>query len=160
MGSLSIAPLSERPQFVEACAAWAYGEWGCHKKDSSLQKCMNRYIQAAKGDNTRLPQTWAGTIGEKMAGMISLTPEDHPERIDLTPWIASFFIHPEFRGKGFSYAFLDAAERGGTTMGYKTLYLYTPTAQDLYKKAGWETFEQRFDPTGLHPHVYLMKKTP
>ncbi len=158
MSELSIVSLTERPEAIDACVAWSFGTWDCHKKDSRLQKTVDRYATTATHKNGELPQTWIGFSNDKIVGMISLKADDHPERKDLSPWIASFFIHPEFRGKGHAYIFMKHAEKQAAKLGHKTLYLYTPSAEDLYKKIGWTTFEKRPDPTGIHPHVYVMSK--
>lgn len=158
MTELSIISLRERPDLAGTCAAWSFGQWDCLKKARQLKSTIERYERTATASNEELPQTWVGLVNDKTMGMISLKVDDHPDRKDLTPWIASFFIHPDFRGNRYSYPMMNRAEAESKTLGFKTLYLYTPDQENLYQKMGWNTFGQESDPTGVHKHVVLMKK--
>jgi N-acetylglutamate synthase-like GNAT family acetyltransferase len=150
-----IHSLSDKPQYADICAAWAFAEWGCHNPDMSLEDVIKSYKSS---NNQDLPQTWILLDEGKPAGTISLRESDHPDREDLSPWIASFFVHPHFRGRGHSSRLLQHAERKALSMAFKKAYLYTPNAESLYQKHGWNTVGQVRDPSGLHPHVTLMAK--
>ncbi|MCF8496247.1 MAG: GNAT family N-acetyltransferase [Alphaproteobacteria bacterium] len=159
MQDLSIIPLTARPDLADTCAAWSFGEWSCHQPGRTLEKTMERYRNTAAKETASLPKTWIGLAGDKIAGMISLKKEDHPDIHDLAPWVASFFIHPVFRDRGYARRFLDHVQTEAGKLNYKTLYLFTADAQNLYAAHGWKIFDRVRDPTGAHPHVVLMKKT-
>ncbi|MEZ5918629.1 MAG: GNAT family N-acetyltransferase [Alphaproteobacteria bacterium] len=154
----AIHALSDKPQYTDICAAWSFAEWGCHNQNSSLEDALNGY-RAAASNSHDLPQTWILLDEGQPAGTISLRESDHPDHQDLSPWIASFFVHPHFRGRGHSSRLLQHAEQKVLSMAFKKAYLYTPDAEGLYQKHNWNTVERVRDPSGLHPHVTLMTKT-
>ena len=156
MDSLTISPLAACPDMIDICAAWCYGEWGCHGT-GTLSGYIDHYKAAA--DETADDRTWVGKISGKPVGMISLLRDDHPDRRDLTPWMASFYIHGDFRGKGLAAPFIRRAEEEAAKRGHKIIYLYTPHGKALYEKHGWETFDYARDPAGLCEQVTLMRKT-
>lgn len=153
MDSLTISPLAACPDMIDVCAAWCYGEWGCHY-GGTLSGYIDHFTATAKED-----RTWVGTIDGKVVGMISLLRDDHPDIKDLTPWMASFYIHGDFRGKGLAPLFIRRAEEEAAKRGDKIIYLYTPHGKGLYEKHGWETFDYARDPAGLCEQVTLMRKT-
>ena len=151
-----IKPLSECPEFIDTCASWSYGEWGSQTKGAKLEDIIERYKNVAC--QTGFRQTWVAVIDGKPAGMISLTDLDHPDRKDLSPWLASLFVHPSFRGNGLAKKLADELEQDAQRRGIKTLYLYTPTAEKLYARWGYQKMEDLRDPTGLLDNVSLMNK--
>jgi N-acetylglutamate synthase-like GNAT family acetyltransferase len=154
----SLLPLDERPDLAETCAAWCYSEWGCHS-GGSLASYVQSFEAIAVGKPESHDKTWIGLIHDKIAGMISILKDDHPDFKELSPWLASFFIHPAFRGKGLAEAFITHAVTEAAKLNLKTLYLYTPHNESLYQKHGWETFDYARDPAGLSNQVALMRKT-
>ncbi len=156
--AIQIFNLQEKPHCAALCAAWNYGEWGFHYGEATLEETVQKFEDRASRQDLALPQSWVGFEGEVAAGMIGLDDEDHPDRLDLFPWVVSFFIHPHFRGRGYSAAFMNCVESAAENLGFKTLYLFTPTGENLYKKYGWTKIGQERDPAGFKPHVSLMKK--
>ncbi len=154
--TLLIAPLSHYPEFSETCAAWSFGSWGCHTKGRTLSKSMMGYKDRIKNEDT-IPLTWVGILNKKIIGMISLVENDHDEHKDLSPWLASMFIHPDFRGKGYASALIQFLHREAQKLGFKKLYLYTPDAQDLYVKNNWKITGQVSDPQGVREFNHLME---
>ena len=158
MTQFSIQPLSEHPDFVETCAAWSFGEWGCLLEGKTLEQTIEGYKKKIK--DTDLPVSWIAIDQNKPIGMASLSKEDHPDRKDLSPWLASLFVHPEFRGKGCGKALARHVEQQAKEVyGYKKCYLFTRTAQTLYEKMDWKAVKSLRDPIGLSPDgVMLMEK--
>ena len=39
---MKIEYLKDYPQFIDACAAWAYGRWGVQSKTGSLKKILDK----------------------------------------------------------------------------------------------------------------------
>ena len=155
MGSLTLSSLADCPDMIDVCAAWCFGEWGCHG-GGTLSGYIDHFTAAAQNTGDR---TWVGKVGGKAAGMISLLRDDHPDIRGLTPWMGSFYIHTDFRGRGHAARFIRHAEDEAARLGYKIIYLYTPHNRALYEKHGWETFDYARDPAGLCEQVALMRKT-
>ena len=156
MTALQIYPLSEKPEFAETCAAWSFGEWGCYVEGSSLEKTLQAYKKRASKDES-IPRTWVGMIGSKMVATTSIVECDHNDHKDLTPWLASVFVHPEFRGKGYASALIKNTHNEVKKMGVEKFYLFTPDAAELYAKHGWTEIGQVRDPRGLRDSETLME---
>ena len=71
------------------------------------------------------------------------------------PWVGLVYTAPEKRKSGFGGEILKEIEVRAAALGITTSYLYTHTAESLYSKKGWKTFET----TEHNDHtVVLMKK--
>lgn len=155
---IAIVNLQDAPQFADACASWSYGEWGCHIGKRSLAEVMTRYRDTAQ-NNDKLPQTWVAVWNGKPVGMISLKDDDHPHHTDLSPWVASVFVHPFFRGYGVSTRLLDTVAEAAKRRGESKIYLYTSTSEAMYAKNGWRKVRNVWDPAGLNgENDVLMEK--
>jgi GNAT superfamily N-acetyltransferase len=70
--------------------------------------------------------------------------EDAPELNDISgPWLASFYIVPEYRGQGAAQALMNAAAQGVSELGYAKWALFTPKHEAYYAKHGWQLLEYR-----------------
>jgi N-acetylglutamate synthase-like GNAT family acetyltransferase len=153
---LEVVPLSTRPDFAEICASWSYGSWGCHTPDASIYKSIENYKERA-ANKDQLPSTWVACENQKCAGMASLVECDNEERKDLFPWLASVFVHPDFRKRGIASMLVQHIYGEAKKQGYKNLYLFTPDAEKLYEKNGWRIIGKIGDPRGIRDHEHLME---
>lgn len=64
----------------------------------------------------------------------------YPNLSAYGPWIAMLVTAKSKRGRGLGAFLLQALENKAIELGFSTLYLYTFTAESLYKRAGWTTF--------------------
>ncbi|PZQ46732.1 MAG: hypothetical protein DI551_04575 [Micavibrio aeruginosavorus] len=149
MAEFSIMPLAEKPELVDCCAAWSYGEWGSQLSTRTLSKVYDDYKASINGDT--LPVTWIALCESKPAGMVRLKKNDHFEREDLKPWLSSLYVHPRFRGKGLSEQLCDCAEDAAEHVyGYEQIYLFTATAEELYERRGYKRIGNVIDPSGYY----------
>lgn len=112
---------------------WEKGSWNfSHTADLSLTA-------------EKLPQTWvlldeygAGSETPAIAGFYQLEESDHlTDRTELTPFITTLFIGPEYRGGiSFGGAALEHARCVLGDMGYDTVYLTTDHI-GYYEKHGF-----------------------
>lgn len=82
--------------------------------------------------------------GVEPAGFVSLIAANAPSRPDLSPWLASLFVHPMFRKNGIGTALVEHCAEYATTLGLSKIHLYTSSAVEFYRNLGWEivdTFE-------------------
>ncbi len=154
--TLNIAPLSQCPEFAETCAAWSFGSWGCHLEGRTLSQSIKGYKERTQNKNI-IPLTWVGIINKKIIGMISLVKNDHEERKDLSPWLASMFVHPDYRKKGYASILIQFLHKEAKKLGFTKLYLYTPDAQELYLKNNWKITGQITSPQGIQEFDHLME---
>jgi len=159
MTDFTIIPLTQRPELVDCCAAWSYGEWGCQIATRNLMQVYTDYQASIKDE--MLPMTWMALCGDKPAGMIRLKKNDHIEREDLTPWLSSLYVHPRYRGQGLAEKLCQHVEDAAKNIyGYEEIYLFTGTAEKLYAKRGFKRIGTVQDRSGFHKdgEPLMMKK--
>ena len=71
----------------------------------------------------------------------SLASKDLDERPNLCPWLAGVFVTPEARGRGHALRLVSAVEAACRDAAIQTVWLYTSTAEGLYRRAGWQAVE-------------------
>jgi GNAT superfamily N-acetyltransferase len=81
--------------------------------------------------------------GRNWIGTISIKEKDLDSRNDLTPWLAAFYVKPDYRNSGVGKELLEAALGEARVIGIKVLYLYTEKASGYYLKKGWEIVEEK-----------------
>ncbi len=150
MVAFNIIPLVEKPELVDACAAWSYAEWGSQLSTRTLQQVHEDYKASIQGDT--LPVTWMALSEDgKPAGMVRLKKNDHIEREDLKPWLSSLYVHPRYRGEGLSEQLCDCAEDAAQHIyGYDKIYLFTGTAEELYERRGYKKIGTVEDLSGYY----------
>ncbi|WP_438765300.1 GNAT family N-acetyltransferase [Kushneria sp. TE3] len=132
--SIEITPLQQRPEFIDACSAWAYGQWGVHSR-RTLEETRLTFASAAHGSG--LPLTQVAHHGDRPVGMASLFENDCAQRPDLRPWLAAVFVHPDYRGRGIAGRLIETIEQVAHSRGETGLYLITTDHQGLYERHGW-----------------------
>ena len=93
-----------------------------------------------EGHATRrtLPTTLVVVEGGQALGSVSLVLEDAPEFCDQgSPWLASLFVAPEYRGRGLGAMLVHAAVDAAAGQGIDELFLFTPEHADFYARLGW-----------------------
>ena len=78
----------------------------------------------------------------QLIGSAALVLEDMRTRKDLSPWLASVFVKPEFRKSGIATVLVDHIENEAVRLGIEKLFLYTEHARGLYLKLGWNDIKQ------------------
>ena len=78
------------------------------------------------------------------AGCCLFVREEIDAKHDLTPWLASLYVAPEFRKQGAGAALVRAIEMHARDVGCSVLHLYTVNAEPFYAGLGWIT-QERFD---------------
>lgn len=127
---------------AEQLARWHVKEWQNVFPEWTVQDAVAEF-------NTQLlfselPATWLAFNGDVLIGSISVLLEDAAELNDIAgPWLASFYIAPEYRGKGVGQLLMNAAEQAVKNFGCQQWYLFTPRHEAYYAKQGWQLLEYR-----------------
>ena len=66
----------------------------------------------------------------------------HPKFLKFKPWVALLFTTEEKRNQGFGEKLLFRIEDIANYLGLKELYLHTFTAEKLYLKNNWQSFDR------------------
>lgn len=137
MPQISIFPLAEKPEYIDTCTAWAYGEWVCQSNEIvTLEKFKDLMMPIVS--NNELPIAYIAFYGEKIAGMATLKETEHKDRMDLKPWLGGVFVHPYFRGKGIGQVLCNRIESiAKDNYQYKKIHLQT-ASPEFYKPMGYE----------------------
>ncbi len=132
---VTISSLVDRPDFIDACAAWTYGQWGVGST-RTLESTLERFRLAAS--DHAIPLTVVAHIDDRPVGMASLFDDDCDLRPCLRPWLAAVFVHPDHRGKGVAGLLIESVEQAARRLGEDTIYLTTQDSQSLYARYGWQ----------------------
>lgn len=61
---------------------------------------------------------------------------------NYAPWIALMFTESRIRGKGLGGILLNEIELEAKRKGFEKIYLFTHTAESLYKRKGWNEIDR------------------
>jgi predicted N-acetyltransferase YhbS len=148
--TLHIVALNDRPELAPAVAEWLHTEFD-HARGPSLAKRVQQ-LRAQKSPE----ETFVLYDNDVPVGTASLVVNDLPSRPELTPWLASVLVRPEFRGRGYSAPLVRHVEAAAASMA-SILWLYTWSAEPLYARLGWEYVGPEHD-TDRDIPVVLMKR--
>lgn len=140
--ALTIRPLAEVPQHVEAAAAWVFSEWSHRRLPSAAAQAelWRRDIELSG-----LPRHFVALVEQVPVGAASLVGRDLASRPELTPWLANVVVDPPWRRRGIATALVRTVEAAAAEAGYARLYLHTSTAARLYARLGWQRYEETRD---------------
>ena len=150
--TINVGYLADYPDMILTCASWAYGQWGC-QSGGSLKHAVARFTEGANKE--RIPLTLVALDKKKPVGMISLWKSDFNKRPDLSPWVASLFVHPFYRSNHIASFLIEKLEVEARRLGYIRLFLVTEEAKNLYIRHKWEELEQV---KTIHGQAVLMSK--
>lgn len=132
--------LADAPEFVPTLAQWYYDEWNCFMPGKSV-----RDVEAAvrgRLNRDRLPLALVVVDGESVIGTASLKPYDMATRMDLSPWLSSVYVAQERRGAGIGSSLVAGIVAEASRLGYRSLHLFTPSAQGFYARLGWTVLQE------------------
>lgn len=153
--NLRIDYLSRDRKLLETVSEWLHREFSHYNPGETLQIRIG-WFEPRMG-STEIPLTLVAFLDDEPVGTASLIANDMEDRPELSPWLASVFVLPTFRGRGIASALCRRVVEEAKRLGHKTLYLFTPDQEALYAKLGWE----RFELTKYHGEpVVLMKLDP
>ena len=137
---LMISQLVNCPQHLHQVACWIFEEWGYLIEGLTIEKVEAR-LQTHLHPDT-IPLTLVASQNQHPVGTASLVFEDMSSRPDLSPWLASVYVFPEYRKQGIGSALVSAVEEIGKKLNVRKLYLFTPDQQRFYARLGWLAYEQ------------------
>ncbi|MDD1620469.1 MAG: GNAT family N-acetyltransferase [Methylococcaceae bacterium] len=132
---MSIVNLSVEPDHIPTLADWHHNEWAYLNPGGSLQKRIAK-MQGYLGSEL-VPSTFIYKQDGVLAGSAAIVVSDMDSRPELTPWLASVFVAPEFRRQGIGSRLVEQVMTQARQAGIDRLYLFTPDRADFYQKLGW-----------------------
>lgn len=139
----TIEYLADRPEHLPALAGWLHAQWGSLSPGSTLAtraETMRGQLQRAA-----VPCAFVALDGDRPAGTASLVENDMEVHPAWRPWLASVYVHRDFRRRGIGSALAERVAEEARALGVEKLYLFTPDQQRLYERLGWQRLrEERY----------------
>jgi N-acetylglutamate synthase-like GNAT family acetyltransferase len=131
-----ITRLVSVPHYAPKLAAAHAQEWQHLYSSWNEKTAMCDFLKEFHGDE--IPTTLVLHDGNQgLIGSVSLVRDDLPDREDLNPWLASLYIMPQFRKRGYGRSLVQEAVRLYSTFGYDRAYLFTETAGPYFARFGF-----------------------
>jgi GNAT superfamily N-acetyltransferase len=125
--------------WIPIIAKWIYEEWSYAFPMRDLQEIQRGLF--GRINESEMPITLIAHDERGVLGTASLKATDMDMLPDLTPWLSSVFIHPDYRGTGVAKALVDEIEKIAAKAGFKKLYVFNPITQGVFEKLGWTVLQ-------------------
>ncbi|MDN3520701.1 GNAT family N-acetyltransferase [Halomonas ramblicola] len=139
--AIRIERIGDDSPHVATLAEWTHAQWGHLHPGRRLDAAIAAF--RAECGTGGVPSVFAALQGEIPVGTASLVADDMSDRRELTPWLASVYVLPEWRGRGIASRLVRRVEEEARAHGHGHFYLYTPDQQALYRRLGWRDLEER-----------------
>ncbi|MBX2843003.1 MAG: GNAT family N-acetyltransferase [Flammeovirgaceae bacterium] len=124
---------------ISKIADWYLAEWDTPRERTisrfSSQPNQDVLFQLVLSVDNKLKA--AGGIAHKVEIL-----KVHKKLIKYQPWVALLYVAKDFRNRGLGKMLLEEIEECAKEQNLKKIYLYTFTAESLYKKCGWKVIER------------------
>ena len=127
---LEAVSLRQRPELLDAAAAWFHEKWGVSK--TAYLERMAPYLSGESAYGWYLCLD-----GARIVGGLGVIDNDFHDRVDLSPNICAVYTEPEYRGRGVAGRLLDRAVSDLRAAGVSPVYLVTDHV-GFYERYGWE----------------------
>ena len=146
--NIAIDYLANCPELVDELARLSWKEWSevYKQRKQTLEHSVKNYRERMNTD--RLPLTLVAVRAglaencRELVGMVSLKFHDMDTRPDLDPWLGGLLVLPKWRNHGVGTTLMHRATEGARRLDVPQLYLWTHSAERLYRKLGWQVVER------------------
>ena len=135
---MNILDLKKEPEHIPTLANWHHNEWAHLNPDDSLQKRIEKMQSYL--DRGLIPSTFIAKERNRLTGSAAIVKHDMDTKLELSPWLASVFVAPEYRQKGIGKKLVLHVMEKAKDEGISTLYLFTPNKKKFYRELGWSIF--------------------
>ena len=140
--AITIDYLKNHEAGIPRLATFSYQEWRpVHDRaQMTFDDVVRSYAQRANIDV--LPLALVAIHQGTIIGTGSLKLQDLDVRPHFTPWLGGLFVTAENRSRGVATALIRRLLQEARRLKIPSLYLWTPSAEGLYAKLGWESLEK------------------
>jgi N-acetylglutamate synthase-like GNAT family acetyltransferase len=137
---MQILNLKDSLDNFDKIADYHQEEWA-HLNDGETLEERKVRMQSYLSDNF-VPSMYVAKNGDEIIGTAAIVECDLDTKSHLTPWMASIYVFPEHRKKGYSKKLVTHIMEQAKENDIDKLYLYTEDADGLYEKLGWNTISK------------------
>lgn len=137
---MKIINLRSAPEHIPTIAAWHHAQWGYLNPGGTVAtriEKMQRYLSVEA-----MPGMYICVEGDKVLGTAALVESDMDSHPELSPWLASVYVHADYRKQGIGAQLVNKVVAVAKTLGYSPLYLFTPDQARFYEGLGWQFIAQ------------------
>lgn len=131
--------IGQYPQHIPTIAQWHQDQWQHISPHLTTSLRIKEYSAYANGP--AIPSCILAFIDNQPAGSASLVTSDMETRPDLSPWLASVFVSPQFRGHGIATQLIEKCLSDARQLNIKSVYLFTTDQMHFYQRRGWKLLE-------------------
>ena len=133
---MKISPLADYPRFAPLIAQWHFGEWGHLYPGGTVDGWLDHIRTRIHVD--RIPMTVVALDDrDEPIGAAALIEHDMETQPELSPWLGGLYVIPTARRRGVANALIRHLMGCAADFGIRDLYLYTNSAEALYRKLDW-----------------------
>jgi predicted N-acetyltransferase YhbS len=125
---------------IRKVATWLYGEWGHLNPGSTLERAIYRVTLRARART--IPLALVAWEDGLPVGTTSLVAHDMQSRRNLTPWLTSVYVLPDYRKRGIGGALCRRTMMEARRLRLGRIYLFTLDKMAFYKALGWKEMRQ------------------
>lgn len=134
--NLEIKYLKDCPEYIKTCAEWSFSSWGHYTPERTFAdfiKSRQEYL-----NDYKLPLTMIALYNNIPVGMCSLA-ANRGILPELTPWLATLYVTPEYRSQGIGKALEQAICNKAKSLGFDKIYCFTSDLSIIswYQENGW-----------------------
>lgn len=151
---MNILNLKDEPQHLLTLASWHHVEWTHLNPEGTLEdriEKMKLYLT-----NDPIPSTFICIYKNQLVGSAAVIEHDMDNHKELSPWLASVYVKPEFRSKGIGSKLVRHVMQFISQFNIPELYLFTEDQVRLYASLGWVSISEE---TYRNTDVTVMKTT-
>lgn len=137
--SVNIDYLGHHPQFAPVIAQWHQDEWRHISPDLTTELRVKLYNSYS--NSVDIPTCFLALADDQPVGSASLVVSDLQTHPQLGPWLASVYVHENYRRQGIASQLLQRCIESAREANVKKLYLFTPDQCSFYLKRGWILIE-------------------
>lgn len=131
---MQILNLRDVPDFLPQLALWHQAEWSHFNPGEDLRARIARMQVYLNTDF--IPSTYVA-IENGVLGSAAIVAHDMDTHMELSPWLASVYVAPEYRRRGIACALINHVLVQAKQHAIEQLYLFTPNHADYYARLGW-----------------------
>ena len=139
MKPITIDFLGKYPQHIPVVAQWHQHEW--QHISPHLTTSLRVHEYSSYQSKPGIPSCMLAVDEQKPVGSASLVLSDMETHSHLSPWLASVYVHPDYRNRGIATELIQHCLNNAKQLGIKKLYLFTPDQAEFYLKRGWQHLE-------------------